>query len=182
MWKGLFVLFVSFVGFGQENFIPALHKCDIFSKEKKDSSYCNYYITDFSDTVYFKHDNCLFSIQLTSPALTFRRKTLNDYAEGILRIYTQYEDSYSIEDGTFSDGTALSTYFIEHYNSGNIKTTGQYVGGRKQGVWTWYYENSQIEKIAILEDGETWKEIEFDLDGNLIYEYDFIQERIRKKM
>ena len=35
-----------------------------------------------------------------------------------------------------------------------------------------------IEKIATLEDGETWKETEYDLQKNLIYEYDFIQERI----
>ena len=36
----------------------------------------------------------------------------------------------------------------------------------------------KIEKIATLEDGETWKETEYDLQKNLIYEYDFIQERI----
>lgn len=178
MWKALFILLLSFSGFGQQDFIPALHKCDIFSKEKKDSSYCNYYITDFADTVYFKHDNCLFSIQLTSPTLTFKRKSLNGYAEGILRIYTQYENSYSTEDGTFSDGISLSTYFIEYYNNGTIKITGQYLGGRRRGVWTWYYENGQIERIAVLKDGETWKELEFDLEKKLIYEYDFIQERI----
>jgi antitoxin component YwqK of YwqJK toxin-antitoxin module len=181
MWKSIIILFVSFVNFGQEDFqisVKNLLKCDIFSKEKKDSSYCNYYITDFSDTVYFKHDNCLFDIQLTSPALTFKRTSLNGYAEGALRIHTQYEDSYSVEDGTFSNGISLSTYFIEYYNSGNIKTTGQYIGGQRRGVWTWYYENGQIEKIAVLEDGEIWKEMEFDLHKKLIYKYDFINERI----
>lgn len=179
MWKCIVLSCYSVFGFGQSPIqisTERLFKCDIFSEQQNDSSYCNYYITDFTDTVYFKHDQCLFTVILTSPTTTFKRKTQNGYAEGTLKIYTRYEGHYSVEEGSFSDGIAIRTHYREYYDDGTYKTAGQYLYGQADGPWIRCYENGQIERIAIFENWEALKEREFDLQNNVLFEYDLIRE------
>ena len=38
-------------------------------------------------------------------------------------------------------------YWIERYSNGNLKAQGRYNCKGKIGVWTYYFENGQINKI-----------------------------------
>ena len=55
--------------------------------------------------------------------------------------------------------------------------TGQYAYGHRHGIWTWYYPNEQIERIVTYELAEPIKEIEYDVNGNIIEQFDVIKEK-----
>lgn len=147
-----------------------------FSAIKLDSTFSNYYISDYKDTIYFKNAYCINQPVLTSP-LSFKRRVLNGYAEGFLRVYMAYENYYSILDGTFFNGNISSGSYFEYFNSGKIKTTGQYLGGQCFGVWTYYFENGRTERLMEYSDGDYVKLIECDENGVLLEDYDFVKEK-----
>jgi hypothetical protein len=172
MKSGIIIfLFFPFLSFSQTKdsllyFIK--YGCDKnFSETILYSTYCNFYITENSDTIYFKHASCIVEAQTTSP-LTFKRKIWNGYAEGFLRIYMSYTDSYSWLEGDFLNGSIQSGSYLEYYKNGTFKLTGQFIGGQKDGVWTWYEENGKIQRLYIYKIGVPFKEFDFDLDGDLI--------------
>ncbi len=152
--------------------------CDInFSEIKLDSTFTNYYIVNYKDTVFFKDNICMISRQTTMPT-TFITRIKGGYAEGFLRIFTTKEFSYSVLDGSFSNGNLNSGSFFEYYNSGKIRLTGQYLGSRPFGTWTTYYESGQIERIITYDQIESVKKIEYQQDGEIIDYYDFLEEKV----
>lgn len=161
----ILLLFFPFLGFSQTKdsllyFIK--HDCDnIFSETVLDSTYCNFYISENSDTIYFKHASCIVEAQTTSP-LTFKRKILKGYAEGLLKIYMKYKDSYSWLEGDFLNGSIQSGTYLEYYKNGTFKVKGQFIGGQRDGTWTWYDENGKIQRLFIYKIGEPLKEFEYD--------------------
>jgi hypothetical protein len=173
-------IFTVFLGFGQSSdslLHRILNDCEKnFSMEKIDSTFCNFYIKDFKDTVFFKHDDCILQAQTTSP-LTFKRRIQNGYANGFLRIYTENTDSYSWLDGYYVNGSISSGSYLEYYQSGKLKLSGQFINGHRQGVWTWYFENGNINRLFVYEIAEPIKEIEYDMNGKIIDEYDFVDEK-----
>ena len=178
----IFILFVSTVN-GQTNdplHIPKYIYEDCqnnFSLTPIDSSFCNFYIINFKDTVYFTQSSCIVQVQTTSP-LTFKRRIQNGYANGFLRIYTQNENSFSWLDGNFSNGIITYGSYLEFYTNSRLKLTGQFEKGQRNGVWTWYFENGQLLRIVIYDNAEMIKEIEYDINGHIIEEYDFVKEKI----
>jgi MORN repeat variant len=157
-------LFLPFLSFSQTKdsllyFIK--HGCDnIFSETVLDSTYCNFYISENSDTIYFKYASCIVEAQTTSP-LSFKRKIWKGYAEGFLRIYMNYTDSYSWLEGDFLNGSIQSGTYLEYYKNGTFKLTGQFIGGQRDGIWTWYDENGKIQRLFIYKIGEPLKEFEY---------------------
>lgn len=172
-------------GFGQSTDSLRLNinnECEKnFSTEKIDSTFCNFYIKDFKDTIYFRQANCINQAQTTSP-LTFKRRILNGYAIGFLRIYSQNDYTYSWVDGNFTNGFIINGSHLEYYLSGTLNLTGQYENGHRNGVWTWYFENGKIKRIVVYEIAEPIKEMEYDNDGRLIEEYDFVKEKSNANM
>ena len=180
MFKILIPFIFILTGFGQSsNSLRTIidNECEKnFSTKKLDSTFCNFYIKDFKDTVYFRNSSCILQAQTTSP-LTFKRRIQNGYADGFFRVYSQYDISNAWIDGTYSNGFIIAGSYLEYYTNGKLKLTGQFENGHRSGVWTWYFENEKINRIVIYEIAEPLKEMKLDKDGNIIEEYDFIKEK-----
>ncbi len=178
-------IFAIFLGFGQSSdslLLRILDDCEKnFSTEKIDSTFCNFYIKDFQDTVFFKYADCILQAQTTSP-LTFKRRIQNGYANGFLRIYAENTESYSWLDGYYVNGSISSGSYIEYYQGGKLKLSGQFINGHRQGVWTWYFENGNINRLFVYEIAEPIKEIVYDMNGKIIEEYDFVNEKNNTNM
>ena len=172
--------FVAFIGFGQSSDSLRFdfnNECEKnFSTEKLDSTFCNFYILDFKDTVYFRAANCIIQPQTTTP-ITFKRKVKKGYANGFIRFYFKTEDSYKWIDGEFSEGFISTGSHLEYFSNGTLKITGQYELGHRSGVWTWYFENGNINRIVIYKIADPIREIEYDVEGNVIEDYDFVKEK-----
>lgn len=151
-----------------------------FSTKKIDSSYCNFYMLDFKDTVYFKSAGCIIQPQTTSP-VTFKRRIQNGYANGFMRMYLQADSSYTWIDGKYSEGFISSGSHLEYFLNGTLKKSGQYEFGQRSGVWSWYFESGKINRIIIYENSDPVREIEFDKEGNVVAEYDFVKEKTNAK-
>lgn len=57
------------------------------------------------------------------------------------------------------------------YGNGQEKRTGEQVNSLNQGIWTWYYENGNIQLRGSFEEGNrtgVWKS--YDTLGNLLVE------------
>jgi hypothetical protein len=178
-------LFFVLTGFGQSTDsmrINIFNECEKnFSVVRLDSTFCNFYIKDFKDTIYFRHSSCILQAQTTSP-LTFKLRIQNGYAHGFLRIYAQNDSSYTWIDGDFSNGFIVHGSHLEYYPNGTLKLTGQYEDGHQNGVWTWYFEDGKINRIVIYKIAEPVKIMEYDTEGNLIDEYDFVKEKTNANM
>lgn len=176
------IIFFVFTGFGQSTDslrMDIFNECDKnFSSIKKDSSYCNFYIKDFKDTMFFRFSSCIFRTQTTSP-LTFKRRIKNGYANGFIRFFSKNDNSYSLLDGNFNNGFIISGSQLEYYNNGILKLSGQYEFGHRSGIWTWYYENGKINRIIVYEIADVIREIEYDINGEIIFEYDFVKEKAK---
>ena len=114
-----------------------------FSQIKKDSTFSNFYISDYKDTIFFRPTNCVISIELKSP-LTYRRRIKDGWAEGKLRVFLQNDSSYTWLNGEFKKGIIVNGSTYEYYKSNSLKLTGQIIEGQRFGVWTWYYENGKF--------------------------------------
>jgi antitoxin component YwqK of YwqJK toxin-antitoxin module len=151
-----------------------------FSEIKLDSTFTNFYIINYKDTIFFKDNTCMISRQTTSPT-TFITRVKGGYAEGFLRIFTSSDLSYSILDANFSNGHLIDGNSFEYYNSGKIKLTGQYLGGRPFGTWTTYYESGQVQRIVTYDQREYIKLIEYEENGVVIENYDYFEEKAKYK-
>lgn len=173
-------IFMALVGYGQSTDSLRLDlkgDCEKnFSLEKIDSTFNNFYIKDFGDTVYFRNAICTIQAQTTTP-VTFKRRIKNGYANGFIRIYLHSDNSYTWIDGKFSEGFISSGSHLEYYHNGTLKISGQYEYGHRYGIWTWYFENGKINRIIIYEIADVIREIEYDIEGNIIEDYDFVKEK-----
>lgn len=151
-----------------------------FSTKKIDSSYCNFYMLDFNDTVYFRSASCIIQPQTTSP-VTFKYRIQNGYANGFMRMHLQADNSFTSIDGRFSEGIISTGSHLDYFLNGTLKTSGQYEFGQRSGVWTWYFESGKINRIIIYENSDPLREIEFDKEGNVVAEYDFVKEKTNAK-
>lgn len=147
-----------------------------FSQIKKDSTFSNFYISNYKDTMFFRPASCIISIELTSP-LTFRRRIKGGWAEGKLRVFQQNDSSYTWLNGEFTKGLIISGNTYEYYKSNSPKLTGQIIEGQRFGIWTWYFENGKIQRLITFESAESVKEIEFDQNGKVLYRYDLFDEK-----
>lgn len=146
-----------------------------FSESKNDSSYTNFYIQNFRDTVYFQNAPCIEQIQLTSP-LTFLRINYGGYAEGFLRVFEKKENFFSYTDALYSVGKLVFGTYIEYYKSGKLSCTGQFEHGVKSGTWIWFYEDSKIQRVVSYIESEPITIHEYDNNGVEINFYDFFEE------
>ena len=147
-----------------------------FSPKGDDSLFVNFYILNFKDTVFFKSANCILTGQTTTPTI-FKRRILNGWAEGDLQVYYINDSTYNWTYGEFKNGVLISGSFYEYFLNGKFRLTGQYAYGHRHGIWTWYYPNGKIERIITYELAEPIKEIEFDIKGNIIEQFDVIKEK-----
>jgi antitoxin component YwqK of YwqJK toxin-antitoxin module len=83
----------------------------------------------------------------TVKAQLVRRDTMREPEEGQVRIERQI--AY-FSDGHFeADG-----FYREYYPNGKLFVEGQYAGGRQNGEWTYYFDNSQINRKAVYKNGK----------------------------
>lgn len=149
---------------------------DNFSLQGDDSLFVNYYISNYKDTIFFKSANCILTAEPSTPP-TFRRRTINGWADGDLQIYYKNDSTYNWTYGAFENGVLIRGSFYEYYCNDNFRLTGQYAYGHRHGVWTWYFPNGKIQRIATYEFAEPIKEVEFDNEGKIIEQYDVIKEK-----
>jgi len=178
-----YLIFVALFGFTQnKQDSVTLEKLDLknycnnnFSLTKKDSTFTNFYVSNYRDTIFFKSANCIVTVEPSTPP-TFKRRILDGWAEGELQIFLKNDSTYSWTYGSFREGVLVQGSIYQYYENDKVQLTGQYLYGHKYGVWTWYYENGQIERIVTYERAEPIKEIEFDKQGKIIEQYDVIRE------
>lgn len=129
-------------------------RCDpFFSSKKVDATFCHFYISEKADTVYFSNLECMASRQTTTPT-TFRYYLQNGLADGSVRVFFDFQSYSSVLDGEFVKGSLIEGTVKEYYKSGNLKLTGQFLEGQRYGIWTWYYENGQMQRLITYEMGE----------------------------
>ncbi len=129
-------------------------RCDPFFNSKKiDSTFCHFYVSEKKDTVYFSNLECMASRQTTSPT-TFKYYLQNGLANGSVRIFFDFGSYSSVLDGQFLKGSLTEGAVREYYKDGNLKSTGQFLGGHRYGIWTWFYENGQLQRLITYDLGE----------------------------
>jgi len=147
-----------------------------FSTVGDDSLFVNFYISNFKDTIFFKSADCIVTGEPSNPP-TFKRRILNGWAEGDLQVYLKNDSTYQWIYGQYKNGVLISGSYFEYFLNGKFRLTGQYAYGHRHGIWTWYYPNEQIERIVTYELAEPIKEIEYDVNGNIIEQFDVIKEK-----
>ena len=83
-----------------------------------------------------------------------------------------YKNGQLMNEGFYKNGK-MTGYWISYHENGQIQNHGNYkytesgVYSRKDGVWKYYCDNSQLERKSIIKDGI--EELKFyDKDGNLL--------------
>lgn len=133
-------------------------RCDpFFSSKKTDATFCHFYISEKADTVYFSNLECMASRQTTTPT-TFTYYLQNGLADGSVRVFFDFQSYSSVLDAKFVEGTIAEGTVKEYYKSGDLKLTGQFLAGQRYGIWTWYYENGQMQRLITYEMGEPLNE------------------------
>jgi len=81
----------------------------------------------------------------------------NDIPEGVMREYSPegkiinskiYSNGIVIAEGIVDEKGLYQGYWKEFYESGNIKSEGEYFNGKRKGNWKFYYEDGSIEQIG----------------------------------
>ncbi|MNV00086.1 MORN repeat variant [compost metagenome] len=135
--------------------------CDrFFNSKKADSTFCHFYVSERTDTIYFSDPGCMVYGQTTSPT-TFLYYLQNGLANGSIRIFFDFKSYSSLLDAQFIKGSIAEGTVKEYYKNGSLKLTGQFLGGQHFGIWTWYYENGQMERLVTYDMGEPMDEQEF---------------------
>lgn len=167
---------ISFVTSGQ---IINLTIKDETVKENKvqiDSTYCNYYVLNSKDTFYFTNNSTVIQCNFTQSIDKDHNKCrfYINQEPGNGRVEIVKTDFLNKSSTTYS-GTLISGFYengtlIKKSTSGSPLITGQYVNNWKNGFWTIYYPNGQVQTIFKFIDGindpvKTW---EFDETGKLV--------------
>jgi hypothetical protein len=147
---------------------------DNFKSIGDDSLFVNFYISNHTDTVYFRNASCIIQGQPSRP-IVYKRRIKNSWAEGELQIFQKNDSNYNWTYGSYKNGVLTQGSFYKYYNNGDFQLTGQYAFGYPHGIWTLYHQNGRIERIVTYELGHPIKEIEFDNKGNIIEQYDLIK-------
>jgi len=181
------VIFCVFVGSAQSNMdtlvIDFIKNCDKnFSLFKKDSTFTNYYISGYKDTVFFNSANCIISAVPSTPPV-FKRRILNGWAEGELQVFNSNDTIFSWINGLYEKGVMIRGNLYGYYKkNGILRLTGQFAFGHRFGIWTWYYKNTQIKRVVTYELAEPIKEVYYDVDGNIKGQNDVIKEKSNAKV
>jgi len=85
-----------------------------------------------------------------------------------------YKNGQLMNEGFYKNGKMIGDWMSYHEN-GQLESHGAYkytesgVYSRKDGVWKYYYDNSQLQRESIIKDGV--EELKFyDKEGNLLPE------------
>ncbi len=128
--------------------------CDpFFNSKKADSTFCHFYVSEKKDTVYFSNLECMASRQTTTPP-TFKYYLQNGLANGSVRVFFDFGNYSSVLDGQFVKGSLTEGAVREYYKDGNLKSTGQFLNGHRYGIWSWYYENGQLQRLITYNLGD----------------------------
>lgn len=73
-----------------------------------------------------------------------------------------------VRDDTGQINMVEEGYWIAHFINGNIQYKGNYIKGRRTGVWEWYYTNG---KLKMLIDYKSNEYKHFDSTGSFVTEY-----------
>jgi len=52
-------------------------------------------------------------------------------------------------------GIGQTEYKKTYYENGKTETEGNYIDGRKEGLWKWYYESGELESTGIYKNGQS---------------------------
>ncbi|MNJ83338.1 MORN repeat variant [compost metagenome] len=136
------------------------YHASLFNSKKADSTFCHFYISEMADTVYFSSLDGVVVCLETTPT-TFKYFLQNGLANGAFKIFFDFRTYSSLLDGKFVKGSLAEGTVKEHYKSGRLKLTGQLLEGQRFGIWTWYYENGQMQRLVTYDMGEPVDEQEF---------------------
>ena len=162
----------------QDNMQIKLNSRGLESKIKVDSSYINYYIIDFKDTIWFTEYSevvkCDFTAKLDKSHnnCTFysNKKEMN----GFFTICTINNDITQIYKGTMKNGNYENGTVSRYFENGIIQMIGQYQDNWKIGFWTTYHNNGRLDSIMKFIEGanDPVVEIEYDENGKIINSID----------
>lgn len=167
---------ISFVTTSQINNLLIKEKTTKENKVQIDSTYCNYYVLNSKDTFYFTNNStviqCNFTQSIDKDHNKCRFNINQEPGNGRVEIVQNdfLNKSSTIYCGTLIGGFYENGTFYKNSYNGKPLITGQYVNNWKNGFWTIYYPNGQVQTIfkfidEINDPVKTW---EFDKEGKLI--------------
>lgn len=93
----------------------------------------------------------------------------NGYGIGKWEYYKENKLTFVVN---FTEGY-MNGSFQEYYSSGDIKERGQYLKGKKQGVWESFKSDGIIKLTEVFDSGDLIKKITYYTDGNVDMERNF---------
>ncbi len=60
--------------------------------------------------------------------------------------------------------------YTSYFENGHIDSTGQYVGGQKEGEWQWFFDNGHLASRELYKNGKRISATFFDKKGKLVPE------------
>ncbi|MDX9772911.1 MAG: tetratricopeptide repeat protein [Bacteroidales bacterium] len=113
-------------------------------------------------------------------ALTFhpngKTESASYYRDGLLEgKYVEYGlDGTILKTGSYL-GNSMNNYWYYNTADGSIETSVYYINGLINGWYTSYSVDGKIKSRDMLTDGRIVRELQFDPEGNLINDIDFLE-------
>jgi antitoxin component YwqK of YwqJK toxin-antitoxin module len=158
------------------------------SRTKLNSEFEQYYVLNFTDTVYVKNfkviSKCIDGIvHISNPAkycqlLSFGQPITGYYSEnGYYTDSTKFWYSGTLQNGHYHNGE-----YVRFYSTNKPSVSGQYVNGWKSGLWIIYSEDGKVTSINRFIEGCEYPVTEWDFNenGGLENYYDEFPEMIKR--
>lgn len=171
------VLFISFIlvsqqFWGQEIFHFETKITE--SKCKLDSTFINYYVKDFSDTVWFTKASdvikCNYLVKLEKSHNNCLYATFKAPMNGYFTIQTKNYDMSNLYQGTLINGQLETGTYTSFYSADQIYIMGQYQNNWKIGFWTTFRYNGLLDSVNKFIEGANDPVVvyKFDEYGNIL--------------